>query len=348
MQSIGIDVHKVHSQVCILDEEGAVLEEVRIQTDRERFGAVLGSRPRARILIEAGTESEWVARCLEALGHEVIVADPNFAAMYATRSRQTKTDRRDARALADACRLGVYRPVHRVSQEQRERRAQLKVRRGLVETRTRAVSVVRSLLRQEGHRARGGAARLLVDRLEELNLPETLKKTLEPLLELLQLVNQQIAACDGAVAELVKGDPAVQRLCTVPGVGPVVSATFVAVLDTPDRFSKPHQVEAYIGLIPREYSSGEQTRRGRLTKAGSSELRSLLVQSAWSIWQWKKAETKPLWRWAEKIAQRRGKFRAIVALARKLAGILFAIWRDGTTYDLSRLQRPAQAVESKA
>jgi transposase len=135
MESIGIDVHKVNSQICVIGENAEVLEERRIQTDRERFTAVLGKRPKARVLIEASTESEWVARCLEEHGHEVIVADPNFAPMYATRSKRVKTDRRDARTLAEACRLGAYRPAHRTSEEQRRVRAELAVREGLVRTR---------------------------------------------------------------------------------------------------------------------------------------------------------------------------------------------------------------------
>lgn len=103
MDHIGIDLHKRESQICIETDEGEVLEK-RIRTERERFIAVFGKRPRAKILLEAMTEAEWVARCLEELGHEVIVADPNYAAMYATRSRRVKTDRRDAVTLADACR----------------------------------------------------------------------------------------------------------------------------------------------------------------------------------------------------------------------------------------------------
>ena len=115
MESIGIDVHKVNSQVCVVDENGEVIDERRIRTDRERFATALGKRGRARVLLEASTESEWVARCLERLGHEVIVADPNFAPMYATRTRKVKTDRRDARALAEACLLGACRRAHRLS-----------------------------------------------------------------------------------------------------------------------------------------------------------------------------------------------------------------------------------------
>jgi len=102
MENIGVDVHKVQSQACIISEAGERLER-RIRTERGRFAAVFGRRPQARILIEASTVSEWVARCLDELGHEVVVADPNFAPMCATRSKRVKTDRRDARALAEAC-----------------------------------------------------------------------------------------------------------------------------------------------------------------------------------------------------------------------------------------------------
>ena len=114
MDHTGIDLHKKESQICILGAEGELIEQ-RVRTTPASFADVLGHRPRARILLEASTESEWVAWGLEGLGHEVIVADPNFAPMYAARSRKIKTDRRDARALAEACRLGAYRPAHRLS-----------------------------------------------------------------------------------------------------------------------------------------------------------------------------------------------------------------------------------------
>ena len=122
MDFIGFDLGKVASQVCIITQDGELIER-RIKTDREHLSKLLGSRTPARILIESSTESEWVARFLEELGHEVIVADPNFASMYATRSRKVKTDKRDARTLAEACKLGAYRPAHRTSDQQRHVRA---------------------------------------------------------------------------------------------------------------------------------------------------------------------------------------------------------------------------------
>ena len=152
MDHIGIDVHKRESQLCILAEGGELIEQ-RIRTEPERFTAVLGNRPRARIVIEASTDSEWVARCLEALGPEVIVADPNFAPMYATRTRKVKPDRRDARALADACVLGAYRRAHRLSDPQRHGRGRLLVRDALVRTRTRDIRRMTEPREAGGHRS---------------------------------------------------------------------------------------------------------------------------------------------------------------------------------------------------
>src|ERR671938_2008931 len=127
MDFVGIDLHKTSSQICTLSE-GGELTERRIKTTRASFDEVFADKPKARILVEASTESERVACHLEHLGHEVIVADPNFAPMYATRDRRIKTDKRDARALCDACRLGAYRPAHRTSDRQRDVRAHLAVR----------------------------------------------------------------------------------------------------------------------------------------------------------------------------------------------------------------------------
>src|SRR5689334_20203237 len=105
MNFIGIDLHKVHSQICVQDESGTVSNEFRIRTQATALKDAFGGRERARILLESSGSSEWVARLLEELGHEVIVADPGYVLMYGTASRRVKTDARDARALADACRL---------------------------------------------------------------------------------------------------------------------------------------------------------------------------------------------------------------------------------------------------
>ncbi len=293
MDYIGIDLHKRSSQICVLTEGGELLER-RIPTTRERLAAVLADRPRARILVEASTESEWVARCLEQLGHEVIVADPNYAPMYAQRTRKVKTDRRDARALAEACRLGAYRPAHRTSDAQQHVRAHVAVREALVQTRCKYIFLAGALLRREGVHWASGGVETFPMRIARLPLPGTLQEQIAPLQTMLKVLNTHIQDADRQLARLVASDPRVQRLCTVPGIGPVTAATFVATVDRVERFAGAHQLEAYLGLVPRELSSGERQCRGRITKAGNGRARWLLVEAAWSILRYKKPETLAL------------------------------------------------------
>jgi transposase len=332
MEHIGIDVHKTSCQVCILTEDGELVER-RIKTERTSLHALFAERPRARILIESSTESEWVARLLEEFGHEVIVADPNFAPMYATRSKKVKTDKRDARTLCEACRLGAYRPAHRTSDRQRNVRAHLAVRETLVRTRAKYISLIGALARREGCRIPAGVSRSFAARVEQAEMPQHVLVQIEPLLIMLKSLNEQIKLADEQVAEIVKDDEVVKRLTTVPGVGPVTATTYAATLDGAARFRDAKQVRSYLGLVPREHSSGEKQHRGRISKAGNSRARSLLVEAAWALLRWKTEKTQALHEWATRIAARRGKATGVVALARKLAGILFALWRDGTEFD---------------
>ena len=333
MDFIGFDLGKVSSQVCIITEDGELIER-RIRTDRDHFNELLGSRPPARILIETSTESEWVARHLEGLGHEVIIADTNFAPMYATRSRKVKTDKRDARTLAEACRLGAYRPTHRTSDRQRHVRAQLAVREAMVRTRSRYISLISTLLRRDGLRVEPGHSAGFLKRLERVALPEALHEEVAPLVLLLQGITEQIKAADERLAALAKEDEVVARLCTAPGVGPVTAATFVSTLDDAGRFASPKQARAYLGLVPSERSSGERQQRGHISKAGPGRARYMLVEAAWTILRRRNSANAALHDWATGIAARRGSRVAVVALARKLAGILYAMWRDGTTFGM--------------
>lgn len=343
MEYIGIDVHMSESQICTLTERGEILER-RVRTRPDRFAEVLGGRPRARILIEASTESEWVARCLEQLGHEVIVADPNYAPMYATRSRRVKTDRRDAQALMDACRLGAYRPAHRTSDAQRQVRAELAVRDALVRTRARFISLIRALLRREGLRVPSGMARHFPRRLAALTVPDPLSAEIAPLLTVMEILSQQIEAADARLATHAAQDPVVRRLETVPNIGPVTALSFVATLDRVERFRGPHPAAAYLGLVPGERSSGEQQRRGPITKRGNGRTRWLLVEAAWGVIRHAHPDTAELRAWSARIAARRGRRIAAVALARRLAGILYAMWRDGTDYVPQRVMPPQETA----
>jgi transposase len=340
MEHIGIDVHKVESQICILTEGGELVER-RIRTQRERFALVLGERPPAKILIEASTESEWVARCLEGLGHQVVVADPNFAAMYATRSRKVKTDVRDARTLAEACKLGAYRPAHRTSERQRHVRAQLSVREALVQTRARYISLIGALLRREGLRIPSGNADSFTRRVSKLAMPGKLRSEIAPLLAVFVSVDRQLVWIGSQLEQLARSDETVARLCTAPSVGPVTAAAFSSTVDDPGRFKNAHQVEAYLGLTPSEWSSGEKQSKGHITKAGNNRMRKLLVQVAVSILRLRSARTEALRRWATGIATRRGKKIAIVALARRMTGVLFTMMRDRTSYLQALVPEPS-------
>src|SRR6266496_3372331 len=162
-------------------------------------------------------ESEWVAQHLEGLGHEVIVADPNYAPMYATRSRRVKTDKRDARTLMEACRAGTYRLAHRLSAPRRHVRAELAVRDAVVRTRTRYVALAKALVRRDGLRVPSSAAERVGAHLQALPVSSALAAELAPLLTLLPALNAAIAAADQRVAALEQTDPSVALLMTAPG-----------------------------------------------------------------------------------------------------------------------------------
>lgn len=326
-----IDLHTRYSQVRIIDETGAVIADRRILTTRERLVAVFAGSGTIRILLEAGCESEWVATALEEAGYEVVVADPNFAPMYGELRRTVKTDRRDVAALAEANRRGWYRAAHRTSAAQRPMRQRLCGRRHLVAMRSGTISLIRALLRQTGHRLASCRAESVPRRLGVLALPAELAAILAPLRRLVEVLNEEVAASDAALQTAAGADPVVARLQSVPGVGPVVALTFRAVVDEVDRFATAAQVSAAIGLVPREDSSAERRHRGAITKVGSRELRSLLVQAAWVCWRSRGSTT--LHAWVERLAARRGRRVAVVALARRLSRILYALWRDDTRFD---------------
>ncbi len=342
---IGIDVHKKQSQICVLDDKGEIVSELRVPTSRPDLTDVLRIYSGARVLVESCTPSEWVACHLESVGLEVIVADPGFAPMYATRSKKVKTDKRDARCLAQACRLGAYKPAHRLSPEQRQVRAQMDVRTTLVQMRTRIINQVGALLLGQGYRVGSGAAEQFQKRLEKLDLPSPVQATLEPLLALLVPLNEQIGLLEEQLTQRAQQDRQARRLQGIPGVGPLTALMFLATLDGANRFENAHQVMSYMGLVPREYSSGEKQRRGHITKAGSSRMRVLLVQASLTMMRLDKPQTQKLCAWAQRIVQRRGKRIAVVALSRRLSGIMWAMLRDGTEYQANPSpRRPCAAA----
>jgi transposase len=334
MEYGAIDLHKKESQVRIISESGELIDQ-RIPTTRERLTALFWGRPRARILIEASTESEWVAQHLESLGHEVVVADPNYGLMYGHRSRRVNTDRRDVAALAEACRHGIYRAAHRRSPRQRAVQSHLNIRRERVDTRTRLISVVRAITRGAGYRIPGGATETFHTRVAAVDLPAAMVERLAPVHRVMEVIDDELTRADAHCAALVAGDPAVKRLTTLPSIGPITAAAYVAALDDVHRFSGRRgaaQVASYLGLAPREYSSGEQQHRGRVMRSAHPYVQALLVQAAWRVCRSSDPRTAALRAWAQAIGARRGKKIAIVALARRLARILYAMWRDEIDY----------------
>jgi transposase len=215
-------------------------------------------------------------------------------------------------------------------------RGRLLVRDAVVRTRTRYISLIRALLRQHGYRVPSGSAESFVHRVQGLPLPGRLLSVVAPLLALMRPLNQQLAYCDERIEHLAVQDPRVPRLRSVPCVGPVTAAAFLATIDDVGRFHHAHQLEAYLGLVPREYSSGETQRRGPITKAGHSRTRWLLIQAAVSMLRRHPPQAEDLRTWALRLAARRGKHVAVVALARRLAGILYALLRDGSAFDPQR------------
>jgi transposase len=343
MEYGAIDLHLRRSQIRILTEDETVVLDRRVDTTWAEFARIFGGRPRMRILLESSTESEWVAQHLESIGHEVIVADPNYAAMYGSRSRKVKTDKRDVAALAVACRRGIYRAAHRASAAARTLRQTMRVRQQLVQVRSGLISLLRAVLRQEGLRLPSGSAERVLQRLEQVAVPAAVTAVLEPLRAVISHLTSTLATADEAVEARATADAVTQRLMTAPGVGPIVALTFQGVMDAPERFGgDAGRATAFVGLVPSEDSSAERQRKGHITKTGPGDLRALLVQASWVIWRGRSAAGADLRTWAQALAARRGRRIAIIALARRLTRVLYAMWRDQT--ELTPRRRAAVAA----
>ena len=196
------------------------------------------------------------------------------------------------------------------------------------------VNTVRGWLRAEGRRPRSGELSTFAARVRALFAETTLPTYVERQLRVLESLNEEIADADRELATTAKADSVARWLMRVPGVGPSTAVRFVAALDDISRFKGAHMVESYLGLVPGEDSSAERKRRTSITKAGPTALRWCLVQAAWAARRTRRKD--PMHRWVDEVEKRRGKRVAVLALARKLAGILFAIWRNGTVYEPRR------------
>ena len=337
MEHIAIDLGGRESQICVRSADGVIIEEGRARTGA--LGRYLRSRPQSRVILETCAESFHVADQGRALGHEVRVVPATLVRSLGVGSRGVKNDRKDARMLSEvSCRIDLP-SVHIPSEDARALKSLCGMRDGLIRARTLLINTVRGWLRGRALRIRGGITKTFPFRVREhfadhaIELPAFVERQLasiEALTEQVLLANQELQAhADGS--ELC------QRLMTVPGVGPVTAVRFVAVVDEVGRFATAHALQSYLGLVPGERSSSERKRNTSITKAGPAALRWSLVQAAWAARRCRRVD--PMVHWSMQVESRRGKQIAVIALARKIAGVLFAVWRDGTVYEPGRMLR---------
>lgn len=330
MNHVAIDLGSKHSQVCIRHPDGTLVLEKKHAT--RRLGELMRTWEHSRVILETSSEAFRIADQAIEVGHEVRVVPSILTKQLGVGERGVKTDERDARKLSEvSCRIDLP-SVHVPSRQARELRALLQSRCTLVETRTKQVNHVKGWLRTQLWKLERGTTATFPARVRhqaETN-QQSLPEHIEWILQVIELLNTQLKHSDASIRTLVEAHPVCTRLMTVPGVGPITAATFVATIDDPTRFRHAHKVQSYLGLAPGEHSSSQRQRRTGITKAGPSAMRRTLVQAAWVAWRCSKNE--PMVKWAEQIAERRGKPIAVVALARKMSSILFALWRDNTTY----------------
>jgi transposase len=334
MDHVAIDLGSRKSQICVRNSEGEILEEKRWETlELKRY---LEGRPKSRVIVETCAEAFGVAEAARELGHETRVVPATLVRTLGVGARRTKTDQRDARVLSEvSCRIDLP-SVHIPKAQSRERKTACGMRDALVGARTKVINTVRGWLRGQGRRLGKGSRVTFTARVRVACGPE-LPDYVERQLRVVEALTVEIDEADKSVEAQTDGDDTCRRLMTVPGVGPLTAIRFVAALDEVGRFANAHQVESYLGLVPGESSSSERQQRLSITKAGPPELRWVLVQAAWALrTRCRQPAAVPLQLWAHRIELRRGKRTATVALARKLAGILYAIWRDGTEYDGAR------------
>lgn len=343
MDHVAIDLGGRESQVCIRSPNGQILQELRLPT---RELGELFERPRSRVVVETCAEAFAVADMAKDGGHEVRVVPASLVRALGVGARRTKTDRKDAAALSEvSCRIDLP-SVHVPSHWSREAKSLCGMRDTLVQSRTQVVNTIRGYLRRHLKRTGQGTFVTLEARTIKhfATAGQEMPRFLRRQFAMLNHLHLAVKEATAEVEEWVEANSTCVRLMTTPGVGPVTALRFVAAIDSLDRFESAHKLEAYLGLTPGEDSSSERRRITSITKAGPIAVRWTLVQAAWSALRSRPDD--PMCVWARKIADRRGVRIAIVALARKLAGILFALWRDGSTYrphrSASREEPPAQ------
>jgi transposase len=288
-----------------------------------------------RIAFESGALSSWLWHELKAMAFPVVCLDARHA-HAALSMRMNKSDRNDARGLAELVRMGWYREARVKSMESRQIRAVLAARAKLVDLRRDLENQMRGLLKSLGIILGKVGPRIMLGKIAAvLRQAPHLRPIINPLMLAHSALVTQILKYDEQVRALSEADPTVQRLMTVPGVGPVTALAFVSTIDDPKRFAHACDVGAYLGLTPRRYQSGELDRTGRISKRGDCLMRKYLFEAA-NVLLTVVRRPSPLKAWGVKLAKRIGFKKAKVAIARKLATILHCIWTDGTEFQWAK------------
>src|SRR5215211_1389712 len=343
---VGLDVSVEETSVCVVDDVGKVLCERKVRTEPEDIAVLLTSigGDYVRIGIEAGPLSQWLVNGLAEADLPVVCVETRHMKALLKAQQINKTDRNDARGIAQMMRVGLFKPVHvktLVAQEQR----MLLTSRKLIQRKLLDLELdLRGTLRNFGLKV-GAVSRSRYElRIRELvaGFPR-LAAIVEPLLAVRRVMRQQLAVLHKMLLDTVRGDPVCRRLVTAPGVGAVVALTYRATVDQPQRFLHSRAVGAHVGLTPKRYQSGEINYDGGVSKCGDALLRTMLYEAAQvllthgSKWSWLKA-------WGVRVVQRRGMRRAIVAVARRLAVVLHRMWVDGSEFRWSKDSAAVPAV----
>jgi transposase len=341
----GIDVSLEASHVCIVDGQGKILKEAKVASEPEAlvtwFAGV--GVPMARIGLEAGPLSQWLYAGMKAEGLSVELLETRHV-RDAFRSMPVKTDRKDARGIAQLMRLGWFRPVHCKSLPAQEVRALLTARKLLQSKRIDVEMSLRGILRGFGLKVGATTPRTFAKRVEDLvEHHETLRMLCASMLSVRATLEAEFKILEKRIYNLARQDESTKLLMTTPGVGALVALTFVSAIDDPRRFSSSRAVGAHFGLTQRKYQSGETDVVGRISKCGDHEVRTALYEAANVILS-RVVKPSALKSWALGVAKRAGPKKAKVALARKLAVILHRMLADGTAFNSAKSARPMIAA----
>lgn len=334
MLFVGLDVSVAETSVCIIDDAGKLIKEGKVRTDPVAIGRyVVKHAPDAeRIGIEAGGSSSWLCRELKSQGLAVVHMEARHA-HRALSMRLNKTDRNDARGLAELMRVGWFKAAHAKSVEAHQRRSLLLARQRLINMRRDLENQARNIMKTTGTMLGSTAGRGFTQRVHAAcdGNPE-LTAMCGPLLAVVQSIRDQIRAYDRLLLNMARRDETAQRLMTVPGVGALTSLAFMSAVDDPSRFRRSNDVGAYLGLTPRRHQSGEMDSSGRISKLGDRLARTYLFEAA-SVLVGRIERWSSLKAWGVRLTKRVGSKKARVAVARKIAVILHSIWVDGTEFE---------------